>query len=256
MEDQTKFYIQHEPLNIKSNNFIDFDLQSRRPSFNKSNNLRSIMVAPFIRPDIKNKSMSNFRSTNMKIDINKVTMENNQNNHINEDADRRTQRTDREIEMIEGQRSERRSEREMNNDHSDKPSGSNTPMRKTKYDKFHLNNTLESDKIDQGSTKYGSMIKSKSQSSSFMAKSKSTTFLTNLKGFESKPKKHESFLLSEVVDKQALNKLPVPDFRKIVSREKYYKIHEPKVPVYGYIIPNRKSVEPSKLFNIIFRIKV
>ena len=52
--------------------------------------------------------------------------------------------------------------------------------------------------------------------------------------------------LNKQQKQQLINRIPAPDFKKIVSREKYIKCREQKTHVYRFIVPNMSQTQFSK----------
>jgi len=116
-----------------------------------------------------------------------------------------------------------------------------------------FNNSGDSEKRELGSTRHGStgmpvsVMKARSNSTFMINNYNSNNSNNNTKStFKSKEEKRSEKLAKQ----QLLNKIPAPDFGKIISRDKYTKLHEPKINIYRFNIPNRNQVEPSKIASI------
>ena len=206
-------------MKIEGRNFINFDLQTRRLSFNKANNLRSISVASsegFFKKVRKSKSLPKLHKTN-SVDYNNK---------------------DNLMEQYYKDKKEERNSFDFQCEADSNISKLNKQIKNNNKNIVNYSN-ISADNIEIRSTKYGSMIKA----------NLNNTFLTNINSYNNntKQKDHEE---KKKISKQNLNKIAALDFSKLVSRENFYKIHEKKSEVYGYIIPNINSVFPSNNLNI------
>jgi len=211
-----KYYIAHGPVKVEGKNFLDFDRQTRRKSFNKTNNLRSILVTSGqnFNKNKRNKSMPILRnpSTPPGDESQKKDYEN----------------SDIKDEKVKNIKSEDES--------------STGSVRKTKNKFFsstksnltgnlRLNNSF-TDKKEIKSTRYGS----------FTTKHKRNSYCPIL---EMNAEEIEKEKIKKMEKQQLLNKIKAPDFAKIISRKKFMKLNEVKTNIYRYVIPNSTLTQSS-----------
>jgi len=209
-----KYYIAHGPVKVEGKNFLDFDRQTRRLSFNKTNDLRSILVTSGqnFKKNKRNKGMH--PSTPPGDESQKKDHENKENSDI---KDENVKNIKSEHETSTG------SVRKTKNKFF-------SPRKSNLTGNLPLNNSF-SDKKEIYSTRYGNFTTKNKRDSCFI--------------LEMNPEEIEKEKIKKMEKQQLLNKIPAPDFAKIISREKFLKLNEVKTNIYRYVIPNRTLTQSS-----------
>jgi len=250
-----KFYIQHEPMKVDGKNFLDFDRQTRRMSFNKTNNLRSIMVTSgenfFKKKNKRNLSnpVSAMSSPGMEgQDNDNMDMEDSQIDH-------------NDFKVMKGNK--------IIKDHNESMDSHDNKMEDNEQNKIfnstgkvHFSETASVKSTSMKKTFYGTKKKSLFNISYIEKPEPHSTRHNNIKSkrgsiilTEKDPEKIEQEKKAKYEKQQKINMIPAPCFDKIVSREKYVKVHEPKTNIYGFSIPNRNLTQSKSMCKLNYGVK-